>query len=226
MDFDATEQVNALAKLPPEPVKPEKRSAWNLVHTIPRAAVAESAAGAIEIGVMGARSLAQIRDATPEQRKQIDAEGVSGVSGKNDVSASLRNVAEDLRPDPATASKAEQIVFDLGRIVTKAIGYGVTLGPGAIPALAADEGLSEVDRLQRQGVDDATARDAGGVNADDAGIGERCRSGRRRGGMRDVGRGKLARLEAVEFPRRIRFVGHGDSKQQGAGRRKRTGAVQ
>ena len=165
MDFDATEQVNALAKLPPEPVKPEKRSAWNLVHTIPRAAVAESAAGAIEIGVMGARSLAQIRDATPEQRKQIDAEGVSGVSGKNDVSASLRNVVEDLRPDPATASKAEQIVFDLGRIVTKAIGYGVTLGPGAIPALAADEGLTETDRLQRQGVDDATARDAGGVNA-------------------------------------------------------------
>ena len=108
MDFDATEQVNALAKLPPEPVKPEKRSAWNLVHTIPRAAVAESAAGAIEIGVMGARSLAQIRDATPEQRKQasrdLDSVAVDAreIGKQNDetheVNSELMQQVEKFKP--------------------------------------------------------------------------------------------------------------------------------
>ena len=184
MEFDARDQLQALAALPPEPPKPaaSKTSAWSApFRALP--------AGVAEVGAMLAESVkgfGQALDATGTAGAggmfggQTDAERAQsermreqirtrGLQGGSEVSRSLRNVAEGYGPDPLTASKAEQIVFGLTKGVSKAIGYGLTTGPAAPLLFGLDEGLTETDRLQRQGVDDMTAGRVGmvvaGVNA-------------------------------------------------------------
>lgn len=170
MDFDNTAQVDALAKLPAEPVKPApKWSAWSApLRAIP-AAAAEAMAGAGEVAVAAGRSVIANRDAprwkgqTQAEREAADRQAQEGVNGQNEFSRTLRDVAEHYAPDPATASTAENVVFQLTRGLGKALGYGLTMGPVGIGLFAADEGLTEADRLQRQGVDAATATQAGVV---------------------------------------------------------------
>lgn len=184
MEFDARDQALALAALPPEPPKPAapKTSAWSApFRALP--------AGVAEVGAMLAESVkgfGQALDATGTAGAggmfggQTDAERAQsertrqqirtrGLQGGSELSRSLRNVAEGYGPDPLTASKAEQVVFGLTKGVSKAIGYGMTAGPAAPLMFGLDEGLTETDRLQRQGVDNVTAGRvgmvAGGVNA-------------------------------------------------------------
>lgn len=184
MEFDARDQALALAALPPEPPKPAapKTSAWSApFRALP--------AGVAEVGAMLAESVkgfGQALDATGTAGAggmfggQTDAERAQsermreqirtrGLQGGSEVSRSLRNVADGYGPDPLTASKAEQVVFGLTKGVSKAIGYGMTTGPAAPLLFGLDEGLTETDRLQRQGVDNVTAGRvgmvAGGVNA-------------------------------------------------------------
>lgn len=184
MEFDARDQLQALAALPPEPPKPAapKTSAWSApFRALP--------AGVAEVGAMLAESVkgfGQALDATGTAGAggmfggQTDAERAQsermreqirtrGLQGGSEVSRSLRNVADGYGPDPLTASKAEQIVFGLTKGVSKAVGYGLTTGPAAPLLFGLDEGLTETDRLQRQGVDNVTAGRvgmvAGGVNA-------------------------------------------------------------
>ena len=184
MEFDARDQLQALAALPPEPPKPAapKTSAWSAPFRALPAGVAEIGAMVAEAtkasgqaldstgtagagGMFGGQTDAE-RAQSERMREQIRTRGLQGGS---EVSRSLRNVAEGYGPDPLTASKAEQIVFGLTKGVSKAVGYGLTAGPAAPLLFGLDEGLTETDRLQRQGVDNVTAGRvgmvAGGVNA-------------------------------------------------------------
>lgn len=154
MQFDATETLGALAKLPPETPKPVEQGTtaggiWRAARNAVPAAVAESAA-------MVAKGASIAFDDSPDNRGPVRQFG-------EEVERSLRNVAESYAPDPMTASKAEQTVFGLTRGVGKAVGYGLTTGPAAPLLFGIDEGLTEREKLIRQGVDEQTAGRVGMV---------------------------------------------------------------
>jgi hypothetical protein len=163
MEFDATATLDALAKLPPEAPKiaEPKGSAWTAPFRAVPAAVAEAAAGGAELLTAGVRLANRGGVAGMMHR----GEPLTSIKGETEVSRSLRNVAESYAPDPATAGAAERLVFGLTRGIGKAVAYGVTTGPAAPFLFGADEGLTQMDALQRQGVDTATAAAAGGVAA-------------------------------------------------------------
>ena len=179
MDFDASAQVDALAKLPPEPAKPPP-GRWNGWS----APLRGLAAGAAEVGAFAAdaaKGYGQIMSAggteraagmfggqTEAERRESELQQIKltteGVDTTSESGTALRDVARDYRPDPATAGLAERLTFDLTRFLGKAVGYSV-LGagvPGAV-ALGADESMVVADDLMREGVDPATRMKAGMV---------------------------------------------------------------
>lgn len=169
--------TQAASALPPPPKPSKKISAWaDLPNAVGRvlgtaipAAVAEVGAAAGEVAVGAARAARRTLD-TPFQTPAETATEPP-LRAENEVSRTLRNVAADLRPDPATASAAEQVLFGGVRGVGKAVGYVGTLGPAGAVAFAVDEGLVTMDDLQRQGVDDTTAAKAGAVVGAAQGVG-------------------------------------------------------
>lgn len=176
MDFDATEQVNELARMPaaPQPIVPaSKWNGWSAPLRGLSAAVAEvgafaadaakgygqvqAASGARAGGMFAAQTEAERRE-QEEQSQRIEQQGVDTDS---DIGHSLRNVSRDYRPDPATAGLAESLTFDLFRFAGKAVGYAATTGPAAPLLLGGDEAMTVSADLQEQGVDPITAARAG-----------------------------------------------------------------
>lgn len=86
-----------------------------------------------------------------------------GPHGRNQVSTALRDVAENYRPDPMTASTAENFVFGLTKTLAKAAAGVKLAGPFAALGFGLDEGLTATDDLQRKGVDDVTAQKVGAL---------------------------------------------------------------
>jgi hypothetical protein len=175
---DNEQALDNLATLPPEKPKPvTKWNGWSapLRGMAAGAAesvgfVADSVKGYSQVmgatgtqsagGMFSLQSDAEKRDAEL-QRFKIEHEGLDTTSN---VGTSFRNVSRDYRPDPATASLAESLAFDLTRFATKAVGYTVAGGgaPGAV-MLGADEGMQTADDLAQQGVDQATRMKVGAV---------------------------------------------------------------
>jgi hypothetical protein len=116
-----------------------------------------------------------------ESYQQWDAEGadaaqkrlLSGESFSNPVADKLRDGARWLGPDKQTAGAAENMLFELSKVVTKAVGYSVATGnPVTGSALTgADEGSAEADDLRRQGVDIGTRTKVGAVTGIATGAG-------------------------------------------------------
>lgn len=155
MNFDNSEQVDALAKLPPEPPKPAERSIWSLV---PRAI----AGGAAKVGAATVDALDTVGDAAGK-RKAFERQGLKAPeTDLGTIATSARDFERDMRPDPVTAGTAEQLVYGAVSGLTAA-GLGAVLGgaPGAAIGMGAAEGAATADDLRRQGVDPTTARNAG-----------------------------------------------------------------
>ena len=156
MDFDVSAQVDALAKLPPEPPKAPERSAWTVV---PRAITS----GAGKIGAAIVEGVAAMSPSEEELRRNPGRTAFSA-EDLGLTARAARDYERTPRPDPATASTAEQLVYGLGSGLTQAGVGAIVAGPaGAAAALGGGEGATVTDDLQRQGVDDKTARMAGGV---------------------------------------------------------------
>lgn len=176
MDFDSTDVVRRQAQLPPEQVQPKPtRSAWGAPFRAVKAAVADvagsvadvvqgyGAAGAIvaEADPVAMATMAdQVKRGADEGRAQI----ASGEAMVSDIGTSFRNVSESLRPDPATASTAEKLIFPTVKTLTK-LGVGAAFGPMGIGFASAEEGVTQAEELRRQGVDLPTRTAVGAVTA-------------------------------------------------------------
>jgi len=175
--------INDMAQRPrtPKPQTPAF-SAWGVVRGAGRsvpAGVAETGASGIELmsGLskvdISAETMraSQTEEGRMEMQRRAQETLETGFRG-NDVSASLRNVAEDYMPDPLTAHGAEMAVAEFGRLGTKALTAGVLLGPvaGAIVS-GAEEGFTEAEKLARQGVDVKTRTKVGAVTGALTGLG-------------------------------------------------------
>ena len=93
------------------------------------------------------------KEAGQESRDQIQ----TGEAFSSETGDTLREKAKLFAPDPATASKAEQLVFGFSRAASKAIGYSALAGPvvGSV-MFGTDEGLTTSSELKDQGVDFGT----------------------------------------------------------------------
>lgn len=173
---DKAVEVMLSRPVEPDPVKP-KHSVWS---TIPRAL---GAAGAEVVG-----NVSDVLDAfgqtaaaaggmgagirpTDEKRGEQSAEAfrklkVEGIDWRSDDSKQAYTFARDLRPDPATAGTAENIVFGLTKGLAKAVGSAMTMGPipGAL-GFGLSEGMTASEDLAEQGVDPATRFKVGAVTA-------------------------------------------------------------
>jgi len=179
MDFDTTEQLRQMATRPADPKPPENdRSAWGAPWRAVKGATAQAAGsmadvlkgfGAASAMALEADPLARaavgeraVREGAAEARRQIDSGEALTSEG---FGRSFRNVERDLRPDPTTASTAEQIVYGVVRPVAKLVAGGLVAGPFGIAGASLEEGFSQADDLRLQGVDLATRSKIGALSA-------------------------------------------------------------
>lgn len=136
--------------IPPRPA--EKGNAWagavrGFASGVP-AAIGEAAATAVEFGTA-------IYRRGMEDRSIFD---VPDSYWQNDFADSLRREAQSYKPDPATASTAEEILFGLSRGVTK-IGVGAFMGgPAGVALAGAEEANTQSEEMRAAGVTDRAAR--------------------------------------------------------------------
>jgi hypothetical protein len=163
--------ISAMAAMPPEPPKvPAKWNGWSSLLRGPAAAVNEFAASASEVAVGTWRALREMDN--QDAKAQHDQGGVKW-NDENDFSTALRSGADYWRPDPVTASRAEQMVFDVSRFATKAVGYTLATGNPLAGAavLTTDEGMTASEALKAQGVDPQTRQKIGILSGAAAGAG-------------------------------------------------------
>lgn len=172
--------------------EPRQQSGFSVWNTIKAPAVG-AAAGTVEAGGFGADVLGafgQVQagfgaQADPslllsldEMQKRSD-EGeqarekvASGEAFSTEIGTGLRTTARSMMPDPASSNAVENVLFQGGRALTKAIGYSLAAGPVAGATLfGADEALTEADKLKAEGVDIGTRTKVGAITGLGAGLG-------------------------------------------------------
>lgn len=144
------DQAATLAAMPlyrPEPVVPPSWSAWSLVTAVPRG-IGEAAHQVVGSTADLAKAYRFFRDATPQQLRA----GVPVEQYSSDFGDYVRDRGRELRPDPASASAAEQVLYGFARGAAKIVGAAVVAGPAGVVAAGLEEGMSQSDELRRQGV--------------------------------------------------------------------------
>ena len=164
--------IDALANTAatPKAAAPAKYSLWrDLPVDIGRTAVSLGMGvtqATAEVAATGADilgGLRYMRDATPEQRRQIDRQGIPISAYSSDAGDSLRATSKSFAADPVTASTAEQIVQGFGRGAAKVVGGALLAGPAGVVAAGLEEAVTQADALRLQGVDLNTRTQAGAV---------------------------------------------------------------
>jgi hypothetical protein len=159
LDFGADE-ANAAAPNYIPPPKP-KTSAWADVGStftaVPRG-IGEAAAQVMGTAADLANAARAFRD-TPS--RDMKARGLSVESYSSDLGDALRDRGREFRPDPETASTAEQVLYGFARGAAKIVGGAVAGGPAGVLAAGAEEAFTQADELKRQGVDVDTRGKAG-----------------------------------------------------------------
>ena len=156
LDLHADEQVQASLNTAPAPVAPPaKFSAWSAIPRAIGVAAGEGVASAADL-VNAARVF---RD-TPS--REIAASGLPTSAYSSELGDTVRKYLDDFRPDPNTATTAEQVLFGFSRGLAKVVPATIAAGPvGAIVA-GIEEGMTVSDELRRKGVG-ADARTKAGM---------------------------------------------------------------
>lgn len=175
---DSTDTVlNVMAARPLEPDVPKpKHSAWSVLPRAVAAGVQEVAGNVLDtasaFGQVAAASGGLTPGFDPDAKKNraqtleaYDKLKTEGINWRSEEGQTYYDYARNLRPDPLTAGAAEQIIFGLGKGLTKAIGSAATLGTaGGAAAFGLSEGMTTAEDLAVQGVDQATRTKAGAVS--------------------------------------------------------------
>mgnify|MGYP000650276504 CR=1 FL=1 len=151
-----------IARPPVAPPAEPKLNIWNTVTAVPRG-IDEALAQVAATGADVLGGLRYMRDATPEQRKQMDRQGAPIEAYSSAAGDELRKFGREFRPDPATAHAAEQVVYGFSRGAAKVVGGAVLGGPVGVAAAGIEEGITQADELRLQGVDFNTRAQAGAV---------------------------------------------------------------
>ena len=147
------------------PPKPEpKFNAWGVATAVPRG-MAEAGMQVLgSVADIGA-GLAYYRD-TPTKDMQA---GIPAEAFSSDLGESLRARGREFRPDPLTASTAEELLFGFARGESKIVGGAMAAGPLGVAVAGAEEAMTQSDELRRQGVGLEARNKAGMVQG--AGLG-------------------------------------------------------
>jgi len=165
--------IQFMQERPLEP--PKLKAKWSGFSTLPRAV----AAGVAEVvgnvsDVLGASAQAYadfgmtqnpLQPMTEEQRQQRNQNIQNFTPNfRPEQSKPLYEFSNDMRVDSATATMAENLFFNLGKGLTKAIGGAVVAGPiGGASVLGVSEGMMQSEQLAQQGVDLSTRTQVGVV---------------------------------------------------------------
>lgn len=171
----AVQALSAQAQLlrPEQPQPTMWQGFWKAAGGAIPAAINESARAAMKLATMEPTYIEQ-SDAEREASGLMSSEKAaarrearaSTAAFGADADRALRSGVDFWAPDPMATGTASQIVFDLGKTLTKVGAYAVAGGlPGVTVGLSADEGINEAQRLQDAGVDPSTAAKAGSVRA-------------------------------------------------------------
>jgi PAS domain-containing protein len=164
VQFDNSQQVNELASLPPEKPKPPERSVWAAAGRGVVGAAAQLAGQVQQLSAGIDERYAAEQDQTRGAGSRQAASARQSAGGLQARGDQLTDYERGLRPDAATATTAENVVYGLTKGLTKAIGSVVTLGPVAGAAVfGGSEAGATYDDLTREGVDSGTALKAAGV---------------------------------------------------------------
>lgn len=154
LDLNVDDRVAAASRYVPQPAKQAKTSVWQDAASIAGApirggveALAEGVATAIEWGGAPFR-----RGLSREVNQDVL---------QSDYADSIRNHWRQYRPDPGTATTAEQILYGFARGATKIVGAAAAAGVPGIVAAGFEEANTQADELKRQGVDLDTRTAAG-----------------------------------------------------------------
>ena len=157
LDLGADAALDAAPRYVEPPKAPPRFSAWSAV---PRG-IGEAG---LQVGASAAdtwNAFKAMRDATPEQRRKMDKQGVPIEAFSSETGGALRQVGRSFRPDPQTASVAEQVLYEFARAGSKVIGGAVAGGVPGVLAAGAEEGFSQSDELRTKGVDLKTRSEVG-----------------------------------------------------------------
>ena len=156
---DATLAASPRYIAPPRVAPEPKFSAWSAIPRGIGEAGAQVMATVADVG----GALAYVRDASPEQRRQMDATGVPASAFSSEFGDSLRDRGRELRPDPQTAGVAEQLLYGFARGAAKIVGGAVVGGVPGVLAMGVEEAVSQSDDLRRTGVTDPEVRSKAGL---------------------------------------------------------------
>jgi len=170
---DVDRSLSTMAAIPPDPPKREERSAWSAPWRIVKSAAA-GVLGTVADVAKGYGAAALIADeANPVARAALGDAAVrrggdegraaiaSGEATVSEFGDSLRALRTEFRPDPLTASKAEQTVFGIGEGLLKIGGAALAGGPIGVGLMSAQMGAEHADDLRGQGVDPVTRTKVG-----------------------------------------------------------------
>lgn len=178
---DTDRALDAMS-LRPAPAPAATRSAWGAPWRAIKAAAADVAGSTADVlkayGAASATTLEAdpvaratigdnvLRQSAADARQRINSgEAMTSATGQ-----AARAYSRSLRPDPATASTAEQIVFNVVRPLSKLVAGGVVAGPFGIAGMAGEEGLTTAEDLRQQGVDFSTRTAVGTLTAGVTGV--------------------------------------------------------
>lgn len=160
---DVDKALDYRASLPVVPPRPPERGVWGTAFDSLRGAGARGMASALEVGRVIGPALTLAAD--PANDEALEQVKKTPDFRQNEQSKPFRDFERGLRPDPATAGTAEQIVYGAVGPLVSLVGSAVVGGVPGIAAAASETGFSQSEDLAQQGVDLKTRSAVGALTA-------------------------------------------------------------
>ena len=160
---DVDQALDLSARQAPLPDMPKPRGLWRTAADSLIGAGAKMQASALEVGKVIGPALTFAAD--PSNAEALEQIKQPPDFRQNELSRPFRDFERGLRPDPATAGKAEQVVYGAVGPLATLVGSTVFGGLPGLVAASAEAGFSQSEDLAQQGVDFKTRTAVGALTA-------------------------------------------------------------